>query len=167
VISKTYDARIVSTSKMAASYVAAYAKKHGSRSCVIIGAKTLGQRLALVMKERGTKFVVVDPSRASLEDLAETDPVVCGSPTDPEVLAKAKVESADLVVLTEDDLGQNLVVCDRVRDVNKTCRLICRLFHDDSTEMLSRAPFSCDVISTSKHAVKMLVESGAFSSLGI
>ena len=167
VLAKTYDARVVSTSKIAASYVMSYAQKHGTRSCVIVGAKNLGQRIAGEMKARGTPFVVVDPSRAALDDLAETDPVVCGSPLDPETLAKAHVANVDLVVLTDDDLGKNMVIADRVRDVNKDCRIMCRLFHDDSAELLSRAPFSCDVISTSKHAIKMLAEAGAFRAVGI
>jgi Trk K+ transport system NAD-binding subunit len=167
VLAKTYDARIVSTSKMAAQYVASYAQKHGTRACVVVGAKNLGLRVALVLKECGTKFVVVDPSRQALDDLAETDPIVCGSALDPEVLTKADVEHADLVVLTGDDLGANMVVADRVRDLNKSCRIVARAFHDDSAEMLARSPFSCDVISTSKHAVKMLVDAGAFKSLGV
>jgi|GEM_PF-1633276 len=167
VLAKTYAARIVSTSKLAAEHVAALAQRSGTRLCVIVGAKNLGQRLAAMMKARGTSFVVVDPSRAALEDLAESDPIVCGAPTDPETLAKAKVAECDMVVLTEDDLGANMVVVDRVRDVNTACKVVCRLYHDDSAEMLARAPFACDVVSTSKHAVKMLADAGAFRSVGV
>jgi Trk K+ transport system NAD-binding subunit len=167
VLAKTYAARIVSTSKLAAEHVAALAQKNGTRFCLIVGAKNLGQRLAGIMKARGTRFVVVDASKAALEDLAESDPIVCGAPTDPETLAKAKVEECDMVVLTEDDLGTNMVVADRVRDVNASCKIVCRLYHDDSAEMLARAPFACDVVSTSKHAVKMLADSGALGAVGI
>jgi Trk K+ transport system NAD-binding subunit len=167
VLAKTYAARIVSTSRLAAQHVAALAQKSGTNFCVIIGAQNLGLRLAQIMKDRGTRFVAVDASRAALDDLAESDPVVCGSPTDPETLAKAKVESCDLVVLTGDDLGMNMVIADRVRDVNTSCKIVCRLYHDDSAEMLTRAPFSCDVVSTSKHAVKMLADAGALRAVGI
>jgi len=167
VLAKTYSARIVSTSKLAAEHVAALAQKNGTQFCVIVGAKNLGQRLAAMMKARGTRFVVVDASRAALADLAEGDPIVCGAPTDPETLAAAKVAECDMVVLTEDDLGANMVVADRVRDVNTACKIVCRLYHDDSTEMLSRPPFKCDVVSTSKHAVKMLADAGAFKSVGV
>jgi len=167
VLAKTYAARIVSTSRLAAQHVAALAQKNGTSFCVIVGAANLGMRLAQIMKDRGTKFVAVDASRAALDDLAESDPVVCGSPTDPETLAKAKVEECDLVVLTGDDLGVNMVIADRVRDVNKSCKIVCRLYHDDSAEMLTRAPFSCDVVSTSKHAVKMLADAGALRVVGI
>jgi Trk K+ transport system NAD-binding subunit len=167
VLAKTYGARVVSTSKMAAQFVASYARKHGTHACVVVGAKHFGLRVAAVMKEQGTRFVVVDPERRALDDLAETDPVVCGSALDPEVLAKARVEEADLVVLTGDDLGANMVIADRVRDVNKACTIVCRVFHDDSAELLSRAPFSCVVISTSKHAVAMLVDAGALRPVGI
>jgi Trk K+ transport system NAD-binding subunit len=167
VLAKTYHARIVSTSKLAAEHVANLAQKHGTKFCVIVGAKNLGQRLAGMMKARATRFVVVDASKAALEDLAESDPIVCGAPTDPETLAKAKVQECDMVVLTDDDLGANMVVTDRVRDVNTSCKIVCRLYHDDSAEMLARAPFACDVVSTSKHAVKMLADSGALGAVGI
>jgi Trk K+ transport system NAD-binding subunit len=167
VLAKTYAARIVSTSKLAAEHVAALAQKSGTRFCVIVGAKNLGLRLAAVMRARGTRFVVVDPSRAALEELRETDPIVCGSPTDPETLDKANVKECDMVVLTDDDLGANMVVADRVRDANTSCKIVCRLYHDDSAEMLARQPFSCDVVSTSRHAVKMLADAGALKSVGI
>ncbi len=167
VLAKTYRARIVSTSRLAAEYVASLAQQVGTTFCVIIGAQNLGQRLAQVMKDRGTRFVVVDASRAALDDLAESDPVVCGAPTDPETLARAHVAECDLVVLTGDDLGASMVIADRVRDVNAQCKIVCRLYHDDSAEMLTRAPFSCDVVSTSKHAVKMLADSGALRAVGI
>ena len=167
VLAKTYAARIVSTSRLAAQHVAALAQKNGTTFCAIIGAQNLGLRLAQIMKDRGTRFVAIDPSRAALDDLAEADPVVCGSPTDPETLVKAKVAECDLVVLTGDDLGANMVIADRVRDVNTHCKIVCRLYHDDSAEMLTRAPFSCDVVSTSKHAVKMLADAGALRAVGI
>jgi Trk K+ transport system NAD-binding subunit len=167
VLAKTYAARIVSTSKLAAEHVARLAQEHGTKFCVIVGAKNLGQRLAAMMKARGTRFVVVDALRAALDDLAEADPIVCGAPTDPETLAKAKVEECDMVVLTDDDLGTNMVVADRVRDVNPACKIVCRLYHDDSADMLARPPFACEVVSTSKHAVKMLADTGALKSVGI
>jgi Trk K+ transport system NAD-binding subunit len=167
VLAKTYAARVVSTSRMAAEHVAKLAEKIGARACVVIGAKNLGVRIAATLKARGAPFVAVDPSRAALDDLAEDDRVVCGAPTDPEVLAKAQIERADLVVLTDDDLGTNMIVADRVRDVNKTCKIVCRAYHDDVGVMLARSPFSCDVISTSRHAVRMLTDAGALASVGV
>jgi hypothetical protein len=60
-----------------------------------------------------------------------------------------------------------MVIADRVRDVNKSSRIVARAYHDDAAELLAKSPFSCDVISTSRHAVTLLADAGALKSAGI
>jgi len=165
VLAKTYAARAISTSRMAASFVAAYADKHAIRSCVILGANSIGRRLGALMQDRrATTYTLVDPEPRTLAGLDHT---LAGSPSDIGVLANAGVKTAELVVLTGNDLGQNLVAVDRIRDLNPWCRIVCRIFEEDAAEVLKQKPFSCEVISTSKHAVEMLVREGAFRPVRI
>jgi len=64
-------------------------------------------------------------------------------------------------------LGENLVRVDRIRDLNKRTRIICRAFHDEAAEVLGRPPFDCVVLSTSKYASESLARAGAFRDVGI
>ena len=77
------------------------------------------------------------------------------------------VGDADLVILTDDDLSKALTTVDEIRGMNSQCKIVCRVFHDDAADMLSSAPFKCDVISTSRYAVDQLRVQGAFKSVGL
>jgi Trk K+ transport system NAD-binding subunit len=87
--------------------------------------------------------------------------------SDPAEIAAAGVAEADLVVLCDDDLGDNLVRVDRIRDLNKRARIVCRAFHEDAAEILTRSPFDCIVLSTSRYAADSLARSGVFRDVGI
>ena len=64
-------------------------------------------------------------------------------------------------------LGKSLVRVDRIRDLHKRTRIICRAFHDEAAEVLGRPPFDCVVLSTSKYASESLARAGAFRDVGI
>lgn len=70
-------------------------------------------------------------------------------------------------MLCDDDLGKNLIRVDRIRDLNARTRIICRAFHDDAAAILTRPPFECLVVSSSKLAVESLARGGAFRELQI
>lgn len=167
VLSKVYNAQIVSTSRMAARFVAEYAKGHRVRSCVIVGGNSFGRRLVEVMKEQRAEFFLIEPNRTLVEDLIDHEPVLIGQVTDPDLLARAKIAETNLVVLADDNVGGHLLAADHIRDANRRCRIICRVHQEGAAEVLTRDPFRCDVISTSRHTVEMLVKQGAFGAVGI
>jgi Trk K+ transport system NAD-binding subunit len=163
VLGKAYRARVVSTSRMVASFIAALAQKHKNRAFVVIGYNTIGRRLVGPFKSAKTTVAVIEPDAAAVDGLTGVDPIVVGSPTEPAVLQRAGIRDADFVVLTGDELGKNLVIVERIRDANPDCRIVCRGFQDDATSVLAQRPFNCTVVSSSRHAAETLVREGVFA----
>ena len=149
IIGKAYSARVLSTSKIAARFIVGKAQKAGVRKAIVMGRNNLGRRLSESLKAEGTTCQLID----------ETDDVA--------ILRQAGVETTDLVVIADDDLGKNLVRVDRIRDLNTHCLVVCRVFHDDAAEILTQNPFRCVVLSTSRIAAEQLVEDGVFREVGI
>ena len=149
VLARTYRARALSTSRLAATFIGAQARKLGARSAVVLGRNAVGARAAAALAEERIAVTHVDAT------------------SDPAALAAAGVATTELVVLCDDDLGDNLIRVDRIRDLNARARIVCRAFHEDAAEILTRPPFGCVVLSTSRHAVESLVRAGVFRGVGI
>lgn len=142
-LARTYRARAISTSRLAAEFVQKVVVKGRARSVVVFGESNVALRVIDAVREK---------------NIAVTHASDAGDPA---------VRTADVVVLGDDDLGKNLVLVDRVRDVNRQTKIVCRTFHDDSAELLTRAPFECVVLSTSRHAAEALARAGVFREVGI
>ena len=149
VLGKTYRARIVSTSKLAAELVASHAREIRAREVTVLGSCRVATRIGEALAHARIAHTLAEVS------------------ADPVALREAGVGKSDLVVLCDDDLGKNLVRLDRIRDLAPRVKIVCRAFHDDAGDILERAPFSCTVISTSRHALEVLVRQGTFRELGI
>jgi Trk K+ transport system NAD-binding subunit len=149
VLAKTYRARAVSTSRLAADFVQGHAVKARARAAVVLGKNAFADRVAEALAEKRIPHVQVDA----------TDDVTA--------LTAAGVAQSDFVVVCDDDLGKNLIRLDRIRDLNRRTRIVCRAFHDEAAELLARPPFDCIVLSTSKHASEALARQGAFREVGI
>jgi hypothetical protein len=78
----------------------------------------------------------------------------------------ARTHACSRAVLV-DDLGDNLLRVDRIRDLYKRAKIICRAFHEDAAEVLTRSPFDCIVLSTSRYAADSLARAGVFREVGI
>ena len=149
VLAKTYRARAVSTSRLAAAFIQGQAQQPRARAVVVLGKNNVGERVAEALAEKRIPYSFVEVT----DDVAE--------------LAAAGVAESDMVIVCDDDLGKNLVRVDRIRDLNKRTRIICRAFHDEAAEVLGRPPFDCVVLSTSKYASESLARAGAFRDVGI
>lgn len=149
VLAKTYRARAVSTSRLAAAFIQGQALKARARAVVVLGKNNVGERVAEALAEKRIPYSFVEVT----DDVAK--------------LAAAGVAESDMVIVCDDDLGKNLVRVDRIRDLNKRTRIICRAFHDEAAEVLGRPPFDCVVLSTSKYASESLARAGAFRDVGI
>ena len=149
VLARTYRARAISTSRLAATFIQQHAVKLKARNVVVFGANDVGERAAAAIAEK----------RIPVKHFPST--------SDPAAIAAAGVAEADLVVLCDDDLGDNLIRVDRIRDINKRTRIVCRAFHEDAAEILTKAPFDCVVLSTSRNAAESLARNGVFHNVGI
>ena len=167
VLAKRYKASIVSTSKLAAEFLKEYAARQTVRRCLIIGCEQLGRRMIPVLKSMNIEFAFLVDSPDEVEDLVDHNTFLFGPSHDLDLLDAAGARSCELVILTEDSLAKALITVDRIRQINTGCRIVCRVYHDDSADMLSSPPFRCDVISTSRYTVDRLKAQGAFQSLGL
>jgi Trk K+ transport system NAD-binding subunit len=149
VIARTYRARAISTSRVAAQFVLSFALKMRARAVVVLGGNGVGVKVAEALEHK----------RIPHRHVPVTE--------DAQALADAGVAAADLVVVCDDDLGKNLIRVDRIRDLNPRAKIVCRVFHDDAAEMLRRPPFDCTVLSSSRHAVAALAKAGVFREVGI
>jgi Trk K+ transport system NAD-binding subunit len=139
ILAKTYRARAVSTSRLAATFVLGHALKARAKVAVVIATNNLASRAAEVLRDKGIQV------RTTFD----------------------RLEEADFFVLCDDDLGKNLIAVDRIRDVNRRAKIVCRAFHDEAADVLTREPFGCVVLSTSRHAAEALVRAGALREVGI
>lgn len=142
ILARTHRARIISTSRAVAKRVVDDAHRRGVRRVLVLGENSIGRRVARSLTERGVNArlapAVEDPSSLVLD--------------------------AELILIADDDLGKNLVRVDRIRDVSPHARIICRAFHEDAAEILTKPPFRCEVISSSRLAVEALIAEGAFGA---
>jgi Trk K+ transport system NAD-binding subunit len=149
VLSKAYGAKSLSTSKLAAQMVQAQAVKAGSRRALIIGINSVGRKAHEALQKERIESTLI------------------GETEDAAVLEKAGVANVDLVVIADDDLGKNMVRVDRVRDVNPNALVLCRVFHEEAAEILTKKPFSCVLLSSSRLAADMLANEGLLREVGV
>jgi len=149
VLARTYRAKAISTSRLAATAIQGHAMKLKAKNVIVFGANEVGERASAAIAEK----------RIAVKFFPST--------SDPAQIGAAGVAEADLVVLCDDDLGDNLIRVDRIRDINKRTRIVCRAFHEDAAEILTRAPFDCVVLSTSRNAAESLARAGVFREIGI
>jgi Trk K+ transport system NAD-binding subunit len=139
VLSRAHRARIVSTSKLVADHIRAASLKRGDRRVAVLGENNIGNRVAKSLAERGVHVT----------QLPLTD--------DPQIES-----NVDLVVIADDDLGKNLIRVDRIRRRAPQTRIVCRAFHEQAAEILTKPPFKCEILSSSRLALDALLASGAF-----
>jgi voltage-gated potassium channel Kch len=149
ILAKAYAARVLSTSRIAARFILKHAQKAGARRAVVVGENAVGRRV--------TEALLGE--HIACQRVPATE--------DPGAFAEAGVRGADLVVLADDDLGKNLVRVDRIRDLNPDAIVMCRVFHDDSAELLTQRPFRAVVLSTSRLAAELLAGEGVFRDVGV
>ena len=80
---------------------------------IIIGAGEVGYHIADVLSREGIDTVVIDKDEERLREIAETLDVqtVVGSGSSPEVLKRAEITNADMVVAVTDSDETNMIAC--------------------------------------------------------
>jgi trk system potassium uptake protein TrkA len=80
---------------------------------IIIGAGEVGYHIADVLSREGIDAVIIDRDEERLREIAETLDVqtVVGSGSSPEVLKRAEIANADMVVAVTDSDETNMIAC--------------------------------------------------------
>ncbi len=128
-----------------------------SGHAIILGFSHLGQRIREYLIENEKNYVIIDEDEELLKELIEDEePLVVKRALEKEVLEDGSVKDAKLVICTENDLEILVIATNLVRDVNKTCKIVCRCF-DDSLAKILEKQLGCTTISTSKYAAEVIL----------
>jgi Trk K+ transport system NAD-binding subunit len=124
---------------------------------IIVGFSHLGQRIRAYLIKNNKQCVVIEDDKTLVKGLIEDEePIIVQKPLKAEVLEQANVKQAKLVIFTQDDLEILAVGTNLIRDVNKTCKIVCRCFDDSLAQILERQ-VGCKVISTSFYAADLII----------
>lgn len=148
-LAKAYSARAISTSKAATQLITEYAKRAGTRRAIVMSTNRIGAKAHAALSAERIQSILIP----------ETE--------DEQALLQAGIREADLVVIADDDLGKNLIRADRVRDVNETAHILCRVFHEEAAQILTQKPFRCVLLSSSRLSADALAREGILRSVGI
>ncbi len=125
---------------------------------VIIGYNHIGRRIANCLQERGKKVVIVEKKKKLVHELIECEcAVVNDDALNMETLRDAGVNNAKAVYVMSDNLEIQFVVNSNIRQLNKSCKLFCRIFEDDIAEVIAKT-YNATIISTSKYTADVLIE---------
>ena len=80
---------------------------------IIIGAGEVGYHIADVLSREGIDAVIIDRDEGRLREISETLDVqtVVGSGSSPDVLKRAEITKADMVVAVTDSDETNMIAC--------------------------------------------------------
>ncbi len=119
---------------------------------VVVGYTHLGRRLVSHFRQHQIPYCLIERDRELVDELVrEGEPVVIDDARDMDALDGVNVAEADTVLISSNNLETAFLVTKRVRDRNKTCKIIARCYQDDFTEVLESLGAD-DVISSSKNA---------------
>jgi len=162
VISKTYNAQIISTSKYSADVILEKIEKGNYKNILLVGLNHITARLIKKLKESPEiKFQCIEEDEEVIEDMAIDDfCFVVGDPKEISVLEQVKLNEIDCVINVNKDVTCNILITRRIRDLNPSCKIIARFFNDSVAEILEQPPFNVEVISSSKEALEIMVSKG-------
>ncbi|MGV9197521.1 MAG: NAD-binding protein [Promethearchaeia archaeon] len=81
-------------------------------------------------------------------------------PADAITMEKVKITEKDCVLNLIKDVTHSVLIAKRIRELNPKCKIICRVFMEGVAEMLEKPPFKCEVISSSRATLEILIKKG-------
>ena len=131
--------------------------KELSDHVVIVGYSHLGRRLVAHFRDMGVPYCIIEKNRDSVDDLLrEGEPVVLDDAKEQDALQDANVAAARIVLVVSNNLETALLVTKRVRECNKTCKIVTRCYQDEFAEIIESLGAD-EVISSSKNAFDDIV----------
>jgi Trk K+ transport system NAD-binding subunit len=161
-IAKTYNAKIISTSKFASEVIFEKITRHNYKNVLLIGLNHITARLmARLNNLPHVTYHLIEENEETIEDYSvDPDKIFIGDPKDGDLLKKVEIERVEYVFNAISDIPENILVIKRVREFNKTCKILARFFNDDVAEILEKPPFSVKVISSSKYTLHLMEKRG-------
>jgi CPA2 family monovalent cation:H+ antiporter-2 len=105
---------------------------------VLIGHGRVGSAVSAELRAAGCHLTVIEENSDIVSSLAEAKDllVVEGNGTEPSALLLAKVDSAELLVVTVPDAFQSGLITERARALNSKLKVICRAHSDNDVAHL-------------------------------
>ncbi len=131
---------------------------------IIIGAGEVGYHIADVLSHEGIDTVVIDRDEERLREIAETLDVqtVVGSGSSPEVLKRAEITNADMVVAVTDSDETNMIACLLASTQSRTPIRIARIRNPElngDNPLFSTDHLNIDlVINPEQEAVNKMID---------
>ncbi|MHA1380748.1 MAG: NAD-binding protein [Candidatus Helarchaeota archaeon] len=162
VLTKTYNCKIISTSKYAAHYILTELEKEPVENVLIVGFTNTTKRLIEKFKILNIKYKIIEKNKSTVENVLDNEPIILADAKDKDNLKEAGILNANVAILLVDRADEVLVIADCIKDLKSDCKLICRFYHGDVGEILGKPPFNAIVISQSKHTLDNLIKEGVF-----
>ncbi|MFX0101115.1 MAG: NAD-binding protein [Candidatus Hodarchaeota archaeon] len=133
--------------------------QHQRNHTVVIGYHHFGRRIVDYLRENKERYVVIEEEEENIDDLIEAgEPVVAGDPTEMINLKYAAIERCKEVFLVSNEIRDAIVVSEKIRDINKDCKLYVRIFADYFQNYLARDPINATCFSTTKWYMESIKE---------
>jgi len=161
-IAKTYNAEIISTSKFAADIIYEKIIKNKYKNILLIGMNHITARLIeKFQKMPNIKYQLIEENEEIIEDMAiDKEPIIIGDPKDYFLLKKISVQDFDYIINLIPNVTDSILIIKRIRELNKSCKILARFFNDNVAEILEKSPFNTKVISSSKYTLKNMMKKG-------
>ena len=126
---------------------------------VIAGAGAVGAFLAQDLQKNGHEILIIDRNPVTLERLAASDQItgIVGDSCEVDVLQRAQLELADVVIAATGDDEDNLVVSLLAKQEFAVPRVIARVNHPKN-HWLFNDTWGVDVAVSTPHLLSALVE---------
>ncbi|MHA1797082.1 MAG: NAD-binding protein [Candidatus Helarchaeota archaeon] len=169
ILENNFIVETISTSKFAADRINKHVQELNVSEAdaqielnyLIIGANHISERLGNIFNKEGLKFKIIDiPEYAEKDDFQTelSDKIIIGDPMDKSFLMDLGVKNIKIVILVIDDLKRAILILNNIRELNKNCYVISRVFSDNMAEIISKAPFNAIPVSSSKESINYLLE---------
>ena len=164
IISKTYNSEIISTSRYSSEIIFDIIRKNNYKNILVIGLNHISNRLIKKFQDKShINYNLIEEDEEVIEDLnVEGANIIQGDPREISMLYKADIENIDCVVNVNPDVKSSILITKRVRDLNRTCKIISRIFLDSVAKILEKPPFRSEVISSSSKTLEIMIEKGMF-----
>ncbi len=165
VLEKNFNCQTISTSKYASEYIMTEIERRKVKQVLILGCNNIARRLMDIFKSQNIDYKVLEKDKEKVIDLIDEEPITIGDSKDKDLLEQVGAKTTDLAIILIEEVEEVLLVADALRDLNESCYLICRFFHEEVAEILEKPPFNALVVSTSQHTLQKLIDKGVFGNI--
>ncbi|MCX6748181.1 MAG: NAD-binding protein [Candidatus Pacearchaeota archaeon] len=111
-------------------------KKH----YIIAGGGRVGEELATKLQDQGKKYIIIEKNLEAVSKLKKKDfLVMLGDVTDEEILKKAKLSEAKMLILALPETEKNLLVTLTAKEINPEIEIIARADKPSLVSKLKKA----------------------------